>query len=88
VTKLVAVSLSPREGRVRETEFHKADSFHFSKSGENLYVEKGGEIVAQYPRGSVQSVRFSNRVLRTAKVKFVRVFVRAKHPLAGLLSQS
>lgn len=74
---LVAVSLFPSEGRVRETEYHRADDWYTGKGG-HIVITLNGECVATYDKNSVREVRHSKAKLRTPKVRFVRRFVSAK----------
>jgi hypothetical protein len=73
---LVAVHLYPAEGRVRETEFHRADHWYTGKGG-HIVIEYQGECVATYDKNAVKAVRHSKAKLRTSKVTFVRRFVTA-----------
>lgn len=87
MSKIVAVTLKPiPHGRIRETEFHKADEYQWSKSGQTLRILRGGTEVASYDRSAVRGVRYSKRKMRTDRVTFVRRFVDQPHVPGILLS--
>lgn len=81
---VVAVSLYPGAGRVRETDFIKADEFKYDGEG-NVSVLRGDQVVATYLADSIKGVRMSCRKFRTDKVTFVRRFVRESSPLSLML---
>lgn len=76
MSKIVAVTLKPvPHGRIRETEFHKADEYQVSKSGQTIRILRGGKEVATYDRAAVRGIRYSTRPFNNSKVTFVRRFV-------------
>lgn len=72
MNNLVAVSLEPANGRVMETDFHRANHWHTGKGG-HIIIERDGETVATYRSDAVRSIRFSRRDVRPG-VTFVRTF--------------
>ena len=81
---LVAVSLYPAGGRVRETEFHRADDWYTGKGG-HIVITLNGECVATYDKRAVKEVRHSKAKLSSPKVRFVRRFVVDKAPIERLM---
>ena len=71
---VIAVRLHPSPGRVRETDYHAAETYEWD--GDTLVILNGDDLVAQYGRDAVINVRHSTKQFSGPKVRFVRRFVR------------